>query len=208
MTQSRRPSRKRARLRRVEPGSDGVGLHLVTLIPCSARPPAHIPEPDRQPNQSCRGDNRLRRSGRSPTWRLVPDLRRSCTARRSSASCSLLRERIGRGNPTKKLLFDVTAIGQGVEEMLRSRIRDAIEIVLEEELTEALGSGRYHRTEARAGCGRGCGRHTRWRTSTGNSVVAPRPRARTNADTTCRSVTDNSRPIESSLLSYETGASG
>ena len=46
---------------------------------------------------------------------------------------------------------EVARFRQSIEEMLRSRVRDAIEIVLEEELTEALGSGRYDRTETRAG---------------------------------------------------------
>ncbi len=34
---------------------------------------------------------------------------------------------------------------------MRRRILEAIEVVLEEELTEALGTGRYERGEARRG---------------------------------------------------------
>lgn len=40
---------------------------------------------------------------------------------------------------------------QTIEERIRAQVRDAIEVVLEEELTEALGSSRYRRTEDRRG---------------------------------------------------------
>ena len=46
---------------------------------------------------------------------------------------------------------EVARFRQSIDEMLRSRVRDAIEIVLDEELTEALGSGRHDRTSTRAG---------------------------------------------------------
>ena len=46
---------------------------------------------------------------------------------------------------------EVARFRQSIDEMLRSRVRDAIEVVLNEELTEALGSGRYDRAATRAG---------------------------------------------------------
>ncbi len=46
---------------------------------------------------------------------------------------------------------EVARFRQSIEEALRSRVRDAIEVVLDEELTEALGSGRYDRTATRTG---------------------------------------------------------
>ncbi len=36
---------------------------------------------------------------------------------------------------------------QSIDDVLRGRLREAIEVVLEEELTEALGCSRYDRTE-------------------------------------------------------------
>jgi len=46
---------------------------------------------------------------------------------------------------------EVARFRQSIDEMLRSRVRDAIEVVLDEELTEALGSSRYNRAETRVG---------------------------------------------------------
>ena len=40
---------------------------------------------------------------------------------------------------------------QSIDEVLRGRLREAIEVVLEEELTEALGCSRYDRSEQRSG---------------------------------------------------------
>ena len=45
----------------------------------------------------------------------------------------------------------VFRLRQSIETPLRRRILEAIERVLEEELTEALGTGRYERGEARRG---------------------------------------------------------
>ena len=46
---------------------------------------------------------------------------------------------------------EVVRLRQNIETQMRRRILEAIELVLEEELTEALGLGRYERGEARRG---------------------------------------------------------
>jgi transposase-like protein len=46
---------------------------------------------------------------------------------------------------------EVVRLRQSIETQMRRRILEAIEVVLEEELTEALGTGRYERGEARRG---------------------------------------------------------
>ena len=46
---------------------------------------------------------------------------------------------------------EVVHLRQSIEAQMRRRILEAIEVVLEEELTEALGTGRYERGEARRG---------------------------------------------------------
>ncbi len=46
---------------------------------------------------------------------------------------------------------EVVRLRQSMETQMRRRILEAIEFVLEEELTEALGTGRYERGEARRG---------------------------------------------------------
>ncbi len=46
---------------------------------------------------------------------------------------------------------EVIRLRQSIETLMRRRILEAIEVVLEEELTEALGTGRYERGEARRG---------------------------------------------------------
>ncbi len=46
---------------------------------------------------------------------------------------------------------EVVRLRQSIETQMRRRILEAIEVVLEEELTEALGTGRYERAEARRG---------------------------------------------------------
>ena len=46
---------------------------------------------------------------------------------------------------------EIARFRRSIDGMLRSRVREAIEIVLEEELTEALGSSRYDRTATRSG---------------------------------------------------------
>ena len=45
----------------------------------------------------------------------------------------------------------VLAFRQDLEQQLRAHVREAIETVLEAELTAALGSGRHERTARRAG---------------------------------------------------------
>ena len=45
----------------------------------------------------------------------------------------------------------VLAFRRDIESLLRSRIREAIQMVLEEELDEALGCGRYERGGSRVG---------------------------------------------------------
>jgi transposase-like protein len=46
---------------------------------------------------------------------------------------------------------EVIRLRQNIETQMRCRILEAIELVLEQELTEALGTGRYERTDARRG---------------------------------------------------------
>jgi transposase-like protein len=46
---------------------------------------------------------------------------------------------------------EVIRLRQSIEAQMRRRILEAIEVVLEEELTEALGTGRYERGDARRG---------------------------------------------------------
>ena len=46
---------------------------------------------------------------------------------------------------------EVIRLRQSIEAQMRRRILEAIEVVLEEELTEVLGTGRYERGEARRG---------------------------------------------------------
>jgi transposase-like protein len=46
---------------------------------------------------------------------------------------------------------EVVRLRQSIETQMRRRILEAIEVVLEEELTEALGTGRYERGDARRG---------------------------------------------------------
>ena len=45
----------------------------------------------------------------------------------------------------------LVAFRQDVHKLLRRRVLEAMEIVLEEELSEALGSTRYERIESRRG---------------------------------------------------------
>ncbi len=46
---------------------------------------------------------------------------------------------------------EVLRLRQSIETQMRRRILEAIEFVLEEELTEALGTGRYERGDTRRG---------------------------------------------------------
>ncbi len=46
---------------------------------------------------------------------------------------------------------EVIRLRQSIETQMRRRILEAIEVVLEEELTVALGTGRYERGDARRG---------------------------------------------------------
>lgn len=46
---------------------------------------------------------------------------------------------------------DVIRLRQNIQDLLRRRVLEAVESALEEELTEALGSGRYERSPARQG---------------------------------------------------------
>ncbi len=46
---------------------------------------------------------------------------------------------------------EVLRLRQSIQTPMRRRVLEAIELVLEEELTEALGTGRYERGEARRG---------------------------------------------------------
>ena len=46
---------------------------------------------------------------------------------------------------------EVLRLRESIEMQMRRRILEAIELVLEEELTEALGTGRYERRDARCG---------------------------------------------------------
>ncbi len=46
---------------------------------------------------------------------------------------------------------DVIRLRQNIQELLRRRVLEAVQTVLEEELSEALGTGRYERSEARQG---------------------------------------------------------
>ncbi len=58
---------------------------------------------------------------------------------------------------------EVLRLRQSIETQMRRRILEAIELVLEEELTEALGTGRYERGDTR--CGFRNGHQTRWITT-------------------------------------------
>ena len=49
---------------------------------------------------------------------------------------------------------------QDVHKLLRRRVLEAMEIVLEEELSEALGSSRYERSESRRGYRKGAEKRT------------------------------------------------
>ncbi len=46
---------------------------------------------------------------------------------------------------------DVIRLRQNIQDLLRRRVLEAVQTVLEEELSEALGTGRYERSEARQG---------------------------------------------------------
>jgi transposase-like protein len=46
---------------------------------------------------------------------------------------------------------EVARFRQSIQERLRTRVREVLEVTIEEELTEALGSGRYERDEQRRG---------------------------------------------------------
>ena len=46
---------------------------------------------------------------------------------------------------------DVIRLRQDISSLLRRRVLEAVESVLEEELSEALGTGRYERSEERRG---------------------------------------------------------
>ena len=46
---------------------------------------------------------------------------------------------------------DVIHLRQNIQDLLRRRVLEAVQTVLEEELSEALGTGRYERSEARQG---------------------------------------------------------
>ncbi len=46
---------------------------------------------------------------------------------------------------------DVIRLRQNIQDLLRRRVLETVQIVLEEELSEALGTGRYERSEARQG---------------------------------------------------------
>jgi transposase-like protein len=46
---------------------------------------------------------------------------------------------------------DVIRLRQNIQDLLQRRVLEAVQMVLEEELTEVLGSGRYERSEARRG---------------------------------------------------------
>ena len=55
---------------------------------------------------------------------------------------------------------ELVAFRQDVHKLLRRRVLEAMEIVLEEELSEALGSGRYERSASRRGYRNGSGKRT------------------------------------------------
>ncbi len=61
---------------------------------------------------------------------------------------------------------EVIRLRQSIETQMRRRILEAIEVVLEEELTEALGTGRYERGRSAAGIATGI-----------SGVGSPRPSA-------------------------------
>jgi transposase-like protein len=75
---------------------------------------------------------------------------------------------------------EVIRLRQSIETQMRRRILEAIEVVLEEELTEALGTGRYERGEDRRGVRNG---HERRRitTAVGTETLAV-PRGRITLD--------------------------
>jgi putative transposase len=70
----------------------------------------------------------------------------------------------------------VVEFRRDIQELLRGRIREAIEVVLEEELTDALGSSRHERSEKRRGYRNG---HEQRRVTTGTGLQELRvPRGR------------------------------
>ncbi len=80
---------------------------------------------------------------------------------------------------------EVIRLRQGIETQMRRRILEAIEVVLEEELTEALGTGRYERGEARRGYRNG---HTRRRITTAvgtQTLAVPRGRVTRSDGSSC-----------------------
>ena len=71
---------------------------------------------------------------------------------------------------------EVVRFRESIRDRLRARVREALEVVIEEELTEALGSGRYERGEQRHGYRNGV-EERRLTTEVGTRVVrVPRGR--------------------------------
>ncbi len=88
---------------------------------------------------------------------------------------------------------EVVRLRQSIETQMRRRILEAIEVVLEEELTEALGTGRYERGEARRGYRNG---HERRRITTAvgtETLAVPRGRV-TESDGSSREFRSEALP--------------
>jgi len=70
----------------------------------------------------------------------------------------------------------LVAFRQDVHKLLRRRVLEAMEIVLEEELSEALGSTRYERSESRRGYRNGCEKRTVTTSLGAEEIEIPRGR--------------------------------
>jgi putative transposase len=82
---------------------------------------------------------------------------------------------------------DVVQLRQGISMLLRRRVLEAVEAVLEEELAQALGTGRYERSEER--CGYRNGHETR------RITTEVGPLARTKSAYAARSACDRGRHV-------------
>ncbi len=88
---------------------------------------------------------------------------------------------------------EVIRLRQNIETQMRRRILEAIEVVLEEELTEALGRGRYERGDARRGYRNG--HQTRRITTAVGAQTLDVPRGRiVDPDGSCREFRSEALP--------------
>ncbi len=72
--------------------------------------------------------------------------------------------------------LDVVQLRQDIRSVLHQRLREAVEIVVEEELSAALGSGWYERTEGRRGYRNGSERRQVTTSAGSQTLRVPRGR--------------------------------